>query len=444
MAGEAAEVVQTEKSFDIAQGKFVDKPIDKEVTPSSETAKLTQKAADYKPPAETKPAEEKPAEEKKPEEVKPTDEEKPAETKPAEEAKPATETKPAEEKKPETQPEQKFEPGSYIKGLWGEKFGLESEKDVQEVLEATDELTAKYNDLLKEHEALKTAPKFDSEHKEKIAKFLEPYPADKFTEALSTAAEIIGMTPENISGFKAMKEAFILTKPHLTRDEAGEMFEDQYHEKYNIDRADFDSDEGFNKKKRSIELQLKDAEAEAKKVLVAKQAELKAKPVEKKEEKPAAEAKPVEVPKETVAVYQKEIEKFLNPEKNKVWDRIPFMSEDGKETMYTLVLDQEKLKDVRTFMENFVRNPAMYSKDGKITNFDPQDLAKIALRVVHGDWIERQLLGAAKVIAERMKAEQIASTSPEKKSTGTGDIIPTIDEQFRNLAKEEEAKRQKR
>lgn len=421
------ETVETEKVFSLTEGKYIDKPVDKEPTPSHELApdmddpapavKVEEKKADPAPTAEPTAEEKKVAEDK------------------------AKADADAKAKEDAAKTEVKFEPGAYIKEKWGEKFGLETESDVQEILDATEELTSKYSELEKENKELKSKSTFRSEQEEKIAKFLAPYPPDKFGEGLQTSAAIMAMDPASVSERVAMEEAYILKKPHLTRDEAKEKFAEIYDTKFKINKEDFDTDEAYNKKKRSVELDLKDAVAEARQTLTQEQAKLKVAKVDKKED-PKPEA-PKEVPAEVLNIYNKEIENFLNPSNGKPFDRYEFKSEDGKEVLFSMVFDKDKLKDIKEFMGWYIKNPQNYSKDGKIPNFTAQELAKSASRMLHGDWMENQLWSAVKTVAGKMKAEQIASTSPEKKSTGTGDIKLNIDEQFEELAKKEKEAREK-
>ena len=405
---DTAEVV--EKPFNISTGKF-------EEGKAAETTTST---------------EEKPKTEEATTTTETSTEEKPAETTTTTEEKPKTEeaAKPA------------FEPGSYLKEKYGE-YGVESEEDLKEMLGAQEELVGLLDASKKEIETLKANPVYRSEQEKKIAEFLKPFPPERFGEGLNTAAAIMGMDPANIPGRLAMEEAFVLTKPHLTRDEAKEMFADRYESKYKIDKDKFDNDADYEKKKRSIELQLKDEEAEARKVLVAKQAELKAKPEEKKETQAAAQP-PKEAPAESLKIYSDQADKFFTGDgKNKGFDRIQYMSDDGKEVLFNLVLDKEKLADVKQFVQNYIKNPGVYDKNEKIPNFDPKELARTGLRLLHGNWIEDQIWGESKKLAAKMKAEQIAGASPDKKSGGAGEAQLGTIGQFQKLAAAEKAKRQR-
>lgn len=398
----------TEKVFSIKDNGYIDKPVDGNPTISAETAKLL---LDGSKPAEEVKAEVKPAEEVKKEEVKPED-------------KPLA-----------------FEPGTYLKEKFGEKFGIESEQELQEILDSQDALVEKFTELQTKYKELENNPTYRTDQEKKIAEFLKPYDPTKFGEGLNSIAAIIGMDPAAVSGRTAMEEAYIINHPDLTRDEAKELFTEEYDVRFKLNKDDFDTDEAYNQRKRINDIKLKNEEANARKILVEKKELLKAKPEEK--QTATQENKPIEVPAEVTQKYTQEIEKFFNPEKNKTFDRFQFKSDDGKETLYEMILDKKQLAELKGFMSDYYKNPNNYSKDGKTANFAPQELVGTASRLLHGDWREQQLWKQVKVLAQKMKAEQIAGTSTEKKSSGGGDMKMSVTDQFIKLGQQEQAKRQR-
>lgn len=400
MAEEAATAAPaTEKVYDISKQVYVDKPI-------------VDTTSDEKPPEEVTPPEEKKPDEK-PE-------------------------KEPEAKKDEVAKPKDFEPGAYIKEKWGDKFGLDSEAALEKTLAAQQKMLADLQKLQTENETLKkpSDPVYRSEQEKKIAEFLKPYDPSKFGDGLNTVAAIMGIDPVNISARQALEEAYIIRHPDLTRQEATELFADEY-DAGKLNRDDFDNDEAYEKKKRIYDIKEKNEVAQARKELADKKESLKAPPEEKKPDV----NKPAEAPEAAVKAYTKDIETFFNPSKGKKFDSLHYLSDDEKETYYTLVLDEEKIEDVKGFMKAFVENPASYTKDGKIPNFTPQELAKTALRLLHGDWMEESIWKQVKVLATKLKAEQIAGIDPDKKSTGTGDVKLSVTDQFAALGQKEAEKR---
>lgn len=419
MAGEATETVETVKVLDLTKGEFVEIPKDK----TNFTNPPLEKFNNEPDPEPEKPEEGK--ETPKPEEVKPEgDGKKPEET----------------TKKDETKT---FEPGSYLSEKWG-KYGVKGEEDVEKAFTERNDLSQKNTALQAELEKVKNEPKYRTDQEKKIAEFLQPYDPSKFGEGLSTIAELMSMDPANISQKRALEEAFILKHPDLSREESKELFNEEYGPKFNLNRDDFDSDEAYQKKKRLIEITLKNEEANARRELSQKKESLKAveKPAEEKKET-KTDDRP-ELPKETIDGYHKQIDAFLKPDEKRVIDRINYLSDDGKELLASTVFSKEQQENIRNVMRQYVQNPASYGDDGKITNFDAQELHKSVARMIYGDFMEDSLLKQVKAIASKLKAEQIAGIDPDKKSSGEGEAKLGIDDQFRQLAAKEKEKREGR
>lgn len=409
---DTAEDVKTEKVFDIDKGGWIEKPItptDKNDTPPAdppnpdddETGDDDAKPAeggDNPPPDEAKP--EKP--EEKPEDTKP--EEKPL-------------------------PPAAFKPGDYIKEKYGQEYGLESEEDLADVLKNTSALAEEVTTL----RAKVNEPKYRTEQEKKIAEFLTPYDPSKFGEGLNTVAALIAMDPDQISARQAMEESYIINHPNLTRDEAKEKFAYDFDKKYTLKEDDYDDKDRYAKDKRILEIDMKNEEANARKILKEQKEKLKAPPVEAKKEEPKKEEPTIS--EEVITGYNNQVEKFFQPAPGKSFDRIKYLSDDKKEVLFELVLDKNKVSDLKKFMTNYVKNPTVYDKDGKIPNFDPHNLAKTALRIMFGDWQEEQIWNSVKSVAAKLKAEQIAGLTPEKKSAGGGEANLSIDGQFAALAK---------
>ena len=74
------------------------------------------------------------------------------------------------------------------------------------------------------------------------------------------------------------------------------------------------------------DIKMKDAESEARKVLLAKKEELRAKPPtsapETKKDQPPAN-KPAEIPAETVKQYTDAVQKFFNPAPGQTFNQFP-------------------------------------------------------------------------------------------------------------------------
>lgn len=403
---------ETVKVFDLTKGAYVDKPAS-EITPPIDP---------NEPPADDDPTDTPPA----------NDNTDPAPAAGGEPAKPAEGGEPA--KPDETK---NFEPGSYLTEKWG-KYGVKGEEDVEKVFQAKQELEQQASKLTTELESLKAAPKYRTEQEKKVAEFLAPFDPTKFGEGLNTVAELMAMDPDNVSERRALEENYILKHPDLTREESKELFAEEFDKNYKVNRDDFDSEEDFNKRKRIVEIKLKNEVAQSRKELKEKKEALKYVP-------PANEGKkdeqPFTAPKEAVDSYSKEINSFFDDGKGRKFNGIQYFSDDGKEMLFNLVIPQDKIDSVKEYLNVYVQNPTSYTKEGKIPNFAPAELVKTVTRLLHGDWMEEQLLKQVDILASKKKAEQIAGQSPDKRSGAQGDAKLSVSEQFAKLAQKEKEKR---
>lgn len=442
------------KMYSISEGKYIDKPTEI-VAEEQRVAALKTAANTPDPDTEEEEEEEAGGEEEK----KPTDEEKakiaaatkktedekkkaeanlnPAQKLEAEkkakeeEAKEAAETKKKEE---EAGKSTDFEP--FLKQTYGEKYGIEKQSDLDEILENTQKVV---DDLEAERKKSKE-PVYRSEQEKKIAEFLKPWPLDKLGEGMQSVAAIIQMDIPNISDKKAMEESYILEHADLTREEAKELFEDEYSERYTINKDDFDTPEAYEKKKRLIDIKIKDKAASDKKMLLKKQEELKAKPEEKKPEQET-----FKIPEKTISEYQKQIDKFFDGDKpGQEFSGFVFQDDDNKDLNYKITFDADKLKTIREIAKEHIRLPGSYDKSGKIPNFDPAEMTRGLAKLIYSDWYDEQHFLNAKNLARVMKAEQIAGKKPDKVSKSAGKTSGmSIIEQFGDLAKREKEKKKR-
>ncbi|HNB62599.1 MAG TPA: hypothetical protein PLC60_08390, partial [Saprospiraceae bacterium] len=324
MATEAE--VKTEKVFDLNKGEFIDKPIEgiqgqnpkMPIYPTPDEIAAKEAAAKNNPPdPEPGKTEQQIADEKA--------------AAAAEAAKKA-----ADEAAAKAAQQPIFEPNDYIKTKFNEKYGVESESDLDEILQSTSEVVTKYQELEAKYQELEkkaAEPRYRTEQEQKIAEFLSSYDPDKFGEGLSTIGSILAMDPANVSGRTALEEAFIISHPNLSRDEAKELFSEEFSTKYQVDRNNFDSDEAYGRAKKLADIKMKDAESEARKGLSAKKEELKAKPPtpapENKNQPPSN--KPAEIPAETVKQYTDAVQKFFNPAPGQTFNQFQYVSDDGKD-----------------------------------------------------------------------------------------------------------------
>ncbi len=323
----------------------------------------------------------------------------------------------AEQKKSETTNLKKDEVPAWIK----DKYGIDTVEGLQEVLESNDKLA---NELEKE----RNKKVFSSEKEEKLHKFLKDWDLDMIGEGMQSAATLLNMDIENIDQRKGLEEAYIIENTDLTREEAKALFNKEYRKKYEIKKESFDTDEEYEEEKKIVDIQLKKDFNKAKKLLIEKKDSLR---VEKKPEK-----KEEEVPVDSIRKYAADIDKYFTK-----FDKFVQTDEAGNE-LYTIPLSQDQRGQIKEAMQNYIQRKDVYDKSGKINNFDLPDLSQAFAEILFGKWMNEQRNRQIRVIAQGLKAEQIAGKVPDKVSKAQGKASGlSLEEQFREKAKEVAAKR---
>jgi len=373
------------------------------------------------------PTEEVKKEEPKKEEAPPEKKEEEVKTPEAAAAKVAEEAaaEAANPKKEEAVSTRKDEIPAWIK----EKYGIENQEELQVVLESNKKLA----DELERERGKKV---FKSEKEEKLHKFLSDYDLDKIGEGMENAAVLLRIDINNIDGKRALEEQYILDNTELTRDEAKQLFNREFKKKYEPKKSDYDTDEEYEEEKKLVEIQMKKEVAKSRKFLAEKKEQLKYKPEEKKPEKKE------DIPEESLKSYEKEVKSFFR-KNDKDWDRFSYKDEEGKE-LYSIVLDEDKRKQVQEAMTAYVKRPDVYDKNGKIDNFDAQELALKFTQILFGTWMDKEHHKQIKILAQSTKAEQLAGKKPDKVSKSMGQASGmSFDEQFAEAARIAKEKRGK-
>lgn len=399
------------KVIDISSGKveLIDKPVELKAGETTTEVKTEEKKD---PPA----AEKKPEGEVKKEEVI---EGKKEETSTGEPAK--------EEKKPEVK-EEKFDINAYLK----DKHGIDSEDDLEKIL--------KYNQTVKGEleEEKKKEPVYKSDKEKKIAEFLKPYDLDRLSEGLENASTLVGMDIEKIDERRALEEAYILKNIDLTREEAKQLYNREYKRKYDVKEDSFEEKADFEEEKTLVAIQKKKDVAEARRFLNSKKEELKFKEPEKKEEP----KKEIEISKETIGGYSSQIHKVMDDGKGKKFDHLEFQADEKDPSLKVKVMfTPEEFKEIKELAVNYLRDPKLYDENKKIPNFEPLAHVKTVAYALFGDKIHEQGIRAAFTLGKSLRAEQLAGVKTDKESKGKGeDGIPSIDDQFRQLAQQKREK----
>ena len=95
-------------------------------------------------------------------------------------------------------------------------------------------------------------------------------------------------------------------------------------------------------------------------------------------------------------------------------------------------------------MTAYVQRPDVYDKNGKIDNFDAEELALKFTQLLFGKWMDQEHHKQIKILAQATKAEQLAGKKPDKVSKSMGKASgQSYDEQFAEAARIAKEKRGK-
>jgi hypothetical protein len=331
---------------------------------------------------------------------------------------------------PDSEKEEFDGPDAYIKETLGEKFEINTESELLERLEAADEILQENEELkaqLKEKGEAK--PKFDNDGEEKLFKFIKDigYNPAKFSEGLQTYARVMSID-ENTDGRIAMEEKYILDHPELTREEAQYKFSKHYTKNFApLNRDDFESDEEFKEAEKERQIDKKTAEAKAREVIAKKQKDFKS--TSDKEDKSGPEVN--EAVSRSIERNAKEFESHIS-----AVTEIIFSPEESEDDDFALKFSPDQLKKIRAVCDNWIKNPANYDEKGKlIGDQDPEVNFKRAAYLLFGDEIVAKNYEHAKTIYSIQRAEQISTTTPNRKSkTGdAGKVALTEEQQWQNI-----------
>ncbi len=392
---------QPAQIYDIDKGEFVDNPLlkSKEKTSEESEEEVEEEEEEVEVPNDKK---KKSKEEKESED---TEEEEESETE--------TEEEPAEEEE-ESETEEESEddglsPDAYIKSIYGEKYGVETQEDLDEVVDKALNLMDEHEALKKAHDQLRAEsgkPKFTSEKQQKAFEFLSQFDVDRQGEALDTYAKLISMDVDNADPLMILEERFVHEHPEWTRAEAQRMFKKDYAKKYSPKRESFGTDAEYEEEIADLKIAEKGEVARAKSYL--KEQKTKYKPADK--EQPKSNEAVVKAIEKTGPEYEQHI--------NKTKD---IVFQDGGDE-YKFKLNAEQHSKVSEAMMAWVKNPASYDDKGVFTGVNPDEMYKMVVGSLFLPEIVSAIKDQVKNKVSIKRAEEIGEKSPKKRSSpGAGD-----------------------
>ena len=330
---------------------------------------------------------------------------------------------------------------SLISDKFSEKYEINNEGELDEIL-ANTEKVLNYNEQLKKdlEEAKKQDPVFKSDKDKKAFEFLKQYNVDKFGNGVGNYARLIGIEPSTIDGKLAMQEAFIVRNPELEREDAIELFNDEY-EQYSVNRDDFEEEAAYDKKQKLKDIQKKKDVSAARSYLSEQQEKFKSSDDGdgKNNDDDEAKAAKEKVYTKAVAKYSELVDNSLDG-----FDSLIFKTGEKEEDDFTFKLSKDQLNKIELSMKNYVKSPNIYDEKGEIATFDADETKVNVAMALFGLQIFDEAYKHGITIGNTMKVEKIGKTKPDrklKKVGGDGDI--SADDQFEQQAEERKKKRER-
>lgn len=386
----------------------------------------------YVPNPNFKQDEPEPSDDDDPVDDTPDSDDEPADDEPDTDGEPDTDDEPEDEPSDDDEPgpddeptddepeEDILDPDDYIKNTYGEKYGLNNQKELEDLIDGSLSVQDKYEALQKEYEALKETsgkPKFSSDKQQKAFEFLSQFDVDRQGEALDTFAKLIAMDVEKADEMLVLEERFIHEHPEWSRHEAQRMFKKEFTRKYTLNKDDFDSEEEYKSELEDMAIMKKGEVQRARNFLKEKQTTYKPKPEEEKPKDvvPEAITKSIE---QNATVYGDFVSKS-----NEV------VFEHG-EDKYTFKLDADKKSEVAKAVEAWVKNPRNYGKDGKLLGVsDPKRMMNVVAVSLYMDDILDAITDQVKNNLSIKRVDEIAKHKPKKRqSPGSGELKKGGDE----------------
>jgi hypothetical protein len=421
----------------------VEEPKEKAETTSKKPAETTEEEEEEEEEEKPKPEAKK---KKSPEEEFESDEDE-EEEKEEEESEESEEEESEEEEKDEEEKEEttdkkkkeeeeEVDIDEVIKSTLEEKYGIENQEQLTEILDQLDTISEENEEL---KEKLKVAeegkPKFKSKTQEKIYDFVKDYDPEKLADGLITYATIVGMDVEKMDPKLLMEHAFIMEHPNMQIDRARAKFNRDWEKKYVIDEESFEGDaKQLKEKKDDIQDDIEIEADKARKLLKKKQAELKV-----ESENKTTEEEP-KVSPEVQSEIKENMKSFLNHFKET--HTLTFQPDENDEFKVNYKFSKEELAAIKSLIEKNISNPAHYDKKGKmIGGFDPEEKFIQAAGIIAFRPIVKELLKSARTRSHIIKASEISKQKPIRKAKSSGTVEEDFMAQAEKLAKKKQKER---
>lgn len=318
----------------------------------------------------------------------------------------------------EENPEDVLDPDAFIAEVYGEKYGVKTQAELETLVESAAELQEEHEALKAKLATAETAkPKFDSDKEEKAWEFIKKFDINRQGEALDTYAKLISMDVDTSDAMMVLEERYIHEHPEWTRTEAQRMFQKDYNKRFTLKKEDFDSEADYNSEVADMEIMKKGEVARSRSYLKDQQSKYKPQ---------ATENKPLVSEVVTKSIEKTAPEYTAHAEKT---NEITFEQDGDK---YVFKLDADKKAKVNAAVKEWVKNPTSYSKDGKLLGVKTPDEM---MNMVIGSMFMKDIISAitdqVKNSVNIKRVDEVGKNKPAKrKAPGSGDAKTTGDDLY--------------
>ena len=258
-------------------------------------------------------------------------------------------------------------------------------------------------------EAKQAKPTFKSPKEEKAYEFIQKYGVDKFANGLGDYARLLGMEPDEMNEKLALQEAYVLEHSNLDRDDALYLFNNEYKEKYDLDREDFEEEAKFDKESRLRGIKKKNDVSDARSFLKEQKEKFSApdKPDAEKDDK----SKTVEANPEAVKKYSKTVKESMDG-----FNSLIFEVDKDKDNSFTYKLNDKQLNKVELALNNYVNDPRNYNDKGEIVDFDAEQSKVNVAAALFGLEMVEEAIKHGITIGETKKVDSNSKRKPTRKA----------------------------
>lgn len=311
------------------------------------------------------------------------------------------------------------------------KVGLES-------FDQLDEFVKEYEEVLQENEELQnrpTEPQFKTDKQKKLYEFINEHDFNEIQDGLISFAKLSQLDIANLDEKTALQELFVLNNPDTPREDAIQLFEYEYGDRYEYKMPEDEDEVVDEKKKHILGIKKKTDAAKARKSLL--EAQNKWKSTEKEEAKQEEDPRDYEAISEAQDKHISDLKRDIKP-----FDTITFSVDENKDNDFHFKLSDKQKQEVLNQAENFLMQPELYDDEGKMTiDYDAEHYIEQFVYLLHGKKAVEEALKHNSNVNIAKQVELKSKAKPTREAKTGGQKAGSIEGQLEMLAKQKAKER---